>query len=289
MKKKTNENTSERKAVMRHATDTEEPSNENFVGRLNLQRIDENESIVTKRMEQCETNRFDFKPINNITKKKELQKSNTPNFRIVLKRLTVEDLMEAGIIMKKKINENTSDCKALISHAFDTNETSNDMNSIEIRKQPIRVCAKRQKLDQVLATEKLIAKKETNTKIRKLYKAPKPKKNALMPSYHKYELVWGYVKGYPSWPAVIEDVLPNGKYRLHFFGDYTKFDMARKNLTHFFEGFNLFSCNFGNLKLRKAVEEAKIFLLGGHNDMKDCFICSFLEFKTDYFNRLNID
>lgn len=97
MKKKTNENTSERKAVMRHATDTKEPSNENFVGRLNLQRIDENESIVTKRMEQCETNRFDFKPINNITKKKELQKSNTPNFRIVLKRLTVEDLMEAGI------------------------------------------------------------------------------------------------------------------------------------------------------------------------------------------------
>lgn len=99
-----------------------------------------------------------------------------------------------------------------------------------------------------------------------------------MPTFHVYELVWAYVKGYPSWPCVIESITEKGKFLVHFFGDYTKAEVTRKYITHFFEGFNQFGNNFGNQKLRKAVEEAKICLLGSKSS-NECLICKMLDFK----------
>lgn len=107
--------------------------------------------------------------------------------------------------------------------------------------------------------------------------------NVLMPSLHKYELVWAYIRGFPSWPGVIEDILPNGKFRIHFFGDYSRSDVNRKFITHFFEGFNQFSHNFGNLKLKKAVEESRIFLFDQHKT-SDCYVSQMLELKACYIS-----
>lgn len=78
-----------------------------------------------------------------------------------------------------------------------------------------------------------------------------------MPALHKYELVWTYIKGYSSWPGVIEDISSNGKFIIHFFSGYTRAEVTRKYVTNYFEGFEQFACNFGNMKLRKAIEEAK--------------------------------
>lgn len=102
--------------------------------------------------------------------------------------------------------------------------------------------------------------------------------NTLMPAFHKYELVWAYIRGFATWPGVIEEILSNGKYRIHFFGDYTRSDVTRKNITHFFEGFNQFAQNFGNVKLMKAVEEAKIFLFDS-NKPNVCYVCYMLALK----------
>lgn len=75
------------------------------------------------------------------------------------------------------------------------------------------------------------------------------KTNALMPSLHLHQLIWAYIRGFPFWPGVIEKLLPNGKYRIHFFGDYSHADVTRRCILNFFEGFSQFECNFGNIKL----------------------------------------
>lgn len=106
---------------------------------------------------------------------------------------------------------------------------------------------------------------------------PKPT-NALMPAIHLNELVWAYVRGSPYWPGVVEEMLPNGKYSIHFFGDYTKFPVSRHNIITYFDGFNQFSCNFGNMKLHKAVEEAKIFLFDAFNPQQ-CYVCKMTALK----------
>lgn len=113
------------------------------------------------------------------------------------------------------------------------------------------------------------------------------KVNALMPTFHVFELVWAYVKGYPTWPCVIERITAKGKFAVHFFGDYTKAEVSRHNITHFMEGFNQFGHDFGNIKLKKAVEEAKIFLLGGqHTD--ECFVCKMIALKRDMISKNGI-
>lgn len=72
--------------------------------------------------------------------------------------------------------------------------------------------------------------------------------NALMPTIHTNELVWAYIRGYPSWPGVVEEILENGRYKIHFFGDYTHATVTRRCIMNYFEGFQQFSSNFGNIK-----------------------------------------
>lgn len=127
-------------------------------------------------------------------------------------------------------------------------------------------------------TEENTMSRSSKPKLTVRRKMPKIPTNALLPSLHRFELVWAYLKGFPSWPGVIEEITPKGKYRIHFFGDYTRADVTRRCIINFFEGFNQFTCNFGNIKLKKAVEEATYFLLG-NSHVKECFICHMMEQK----------
>lgn len=108
----------------------------------------------------------------------------------------------------------------------------------------------------------------------------------LMPVVHQNELVWSYVRGNPFWPGVVEHILPNGKFVIHFFGDYSRSSVTRRCFIDYFEGFSQFSCNFGNLKLRKAVEEAKYFLLGNY-DRSNCYVCKVLSTRRTYHTEKN--
>lgn len=120
--------------------------------------------------------------------------------------------------------------------------------------------------------------KQTSQQIKKRMKKVS---RQLMPVIHQNELVWSYVRGNPYWPGVVEHLLPNGKYIIHFFGDYTRSTVSGRCIIDYFEGFNQFSCNFGNLKLRKAVEEAKYFLFGDY-DRSNCYVCKVLSSRRTY-------
>lgn len=107
----------------------------------------------------------------------------------------------------------------------------------------------------------------------------KIQKNMLMPSFHPFELVWAYIRGFPTWPGVIEEISVKGNFIVHFFGDYSTAEVPRKNIIHYFEGFSQFAENYGNIKLRKAVEEAKIFLMETNDKNNECFVCKVLNTK----------
>lgn len=147
---------------------------------------------------------------------------------------------------------------------------------------------KRKRIEENIANRTLIITERPKlmSMKRRVKKMPKTQPNALMPTLHEYELVWAYIKGYPSWPGVIEEFMPNGKYRIHFFGDYTRAEVPRRCIINYFEGFNQFACNFGNIKLRKAVEEANFFLFG-NDDASECYVCKVLEYKSARFFNSN--
>lgn len=102
---------------------------------------------------------------------------------------------------------------------------------------------------------------------------------AIMPSFYVNDLVWEYVRGYPSWPGVIEKITPKGKYVIHFLGDYSRSEIGRNAITNFFEGFNTYMTDFGNVKLKKAVNDARIFLLSGTLTVDKCMVCMIPELK----------
>lgn len=102
---------------------------------------------------------------------------------------------------------------------------------------------------------------------------------SLMPSLRQYEIVWAKVRGFCFWPGIIEEETPKGKYKIHFFGDYTTSEVTRNKIIHFLEGFNSYSTDSTiNKKLVKAVEECKIFLFD-KNVNGLCFICRMIELK----------
>lgn len=101
----------------------------------------------------------------------------------------------------------------------------------------------------------------------------------LQPAYEKFEMVWAHIRGFPLWPGIIETELPNGKYTIHFFGDYTKSDVTKIKIMHFFEGFRLYSnLNSAGPKLYKTVKETQIFLFEKER-AQYCFICKMMEMK----------
>lgn len=169
-----------------------------------------------------------------------------------------------------------------------TNEiasTQRELNQLdEIDESKAKQLAKRYRKDKTndIPSSK-VQQQRTNRQIKGMAKAnwAKFKSNALMPALHQHQLVWAHIKGFPFWPGVLEQILPNGKFRIHFFGDYSRSDVTRRCILEYFEGFNQFECNFGNIRLKKAVEEAKYFLFGNNNS-KECYVCKILECKTMY-------
>lgn len=98
------------------------------------------------------------------------------------------------------------------------------------------------------------------------------------PQFYKFELVWAYVKGYPYWPGVIEEETARGQFVVHFFGDYTRSNVSRNSVRHFFEGFEEYSSHDTNKKLPKAIQEARIMLLG-NDDVDECLVCKIEKVK----------
>lgn len=107
---------------------------------------------------------------------------------------------------------------------------------------------------------------------------------AIMPSLYAYEVIWAKIRGYPWWPGVIEHETLKGKYVVHFFGDYTKFDIGRNNIIHVLEGFNQFAKSpEPSTKLKKAVKECQLFLFQD-NRPQSCLICDMLKIKMSLKN-----
>lgn len=102
----------------------------------------------------------------------------------------------------------------------------------------------------------------------------------LQPALRAFEFIWAQVRGYAVWPGIIEEVLPNGKYRVHFFGDYTRCDMTRAKIMHAMEGFS----KYATMKkptglLIKTVNETKFSILD--TNRVSCPICDMLQAKDD--------
>lgn len=102
------------------------------------------------------------------------------------------------------------------------------------------------------------------------------------PALRQLEMVWAYVRGSPYWPGIIEAELPDGKYKIHFFGDYTTCNVNKSKIKHFLEGFN----DYSKMKkptnlLIKAVEESKIFLFEAQKPHR-CYICQMLDLRKTY-------
>lgn len=101
-----------------------------------------------------------------------------------------------------------------------------------------------------------------------------------LPTLNINEFVWAYVRGYAYWPGVIESVNSKGKHVIHFFGDYSRAEVGRNRIVHFFEGFEQYSGHNGNHKLEKAIKEARIFLVS-ERTFNDCKVCALLTMKAD--------
>lgn len=98
---------------------------------------------------------------------------------------------------------------------------------------------------------------------------------SLPPALRQYELVWAKVKGYSLWPGIIEAETPKGRYRIHFFGDYSSCDVSKNKIVHMMEGFNTFlTVDIHNPKLNKAINEAKFFVF--NEKWTSCPICDML-------------
>lgn len=104
------------------------------------------------------------------------------------------------------------------------------------------------------------------------------------PQFHIFELVWAHVKGFPYWPGVIEKVTPRGQFTIHFFGDYTRSNVGRNAVCHFYEGFEQYASHDGNKKLPRAIREARIMLLGDE-DVNECLVCRIEKIKMQVLNQ----
>lgn len=103
----------------------------------------------------------------------------------------------------------------------------------------------------------------------------------LKPALEKYEIVWAHIRGYALWPGIIEELCANGKYKIHFFGDYSISYVTKYKIVHYMEGFSSYS-NYTktNLLLHKAVRETQIFLFE-REIPKCCYICKVLDMRRN--------
>lgn len=206
--------------------------------------------------------------------------SNIRTLKIVLNRNEVKNYMESLDNRRKKTPAMTMRTRsATLERATELTKRKRETDVIDVNPKPKR--ALKDSKSKCPPEQQIAIPSASKQIYRRVAKMPQVPKNALMPILYKNELVWAYIKGYPSWPGVIEEVTANGKFMIHFFGDYSRAQVTRRYIMNFFEGFNQFSSNFGNVKLRKAVEEAKFFLFD-NGEVNECYVCKMLAFKRQF-------
>lgn len=93
-------------------------------------------------------------------------------------------------------------------------------------------------------------------------------------------MVWAHVKGFKNWPGIIEEETPKGKYKIHFFGDYTTSEVGANKIMHLMEGFkNYASMEKPTPLLIKAITEAQMFILD--KNVTECPICKMMKIKNN--------
>lgn len=101
----------------------------------------------------------------------------------------------------------------------------------------------------------------------------------LRPAFQKYEMVWAHVRGYRNWPGIIEEETPKGKYKIHFFGDYSTSDVGKNQIMHLLGGFKDYAvADKPTQLLYKAISEAQLFIL--EQNRKTCPICELFKLKA---------
>lgn len=108
----------------------------------------------------------------------------------------------------------------------------------------------------------------------------------LKPLLQKFEMVWAHVKGFKNWPGIIEEETSNGRYRIHFFGDYSTSTVTKNKIMHVLEGFrNYESVEKPTLLLIKAITEAQMFVLD--QSLTECPICKMEKIKDILMKKQN--
>lgn len=131
---------------------------------------------------------------------------------------------------------------------------------------------------QIVKTQRI--KEQNRSMVRRKYtKKTVARFISLRPALIKYEMVWAHVKGYANWPGIIEEQTPKGKYRIHFFGDYSTSDVTKNKIMHLLEGFNLYeTLEKPNRLLEKALREAQMFV--HDSNRTECPICRMIVIKA---------
>lgn len=102
---------------------------------------------------------------------------------------------------------------------------------------------------------------------------------SLKPALQQFEMVWAHIKGFSNWPGIIEEETPKGRYRIHFFGDYTRSDVTKNKIMHLLEGFNFYATMKKPTSLLcKAIAEAQLFILD--QNRRECPICKMIKIKS---------
>lgn len=84
-------------------------------------------------------------------------------------------------------------------------------------------------------------------------------------------MVWAHVRG---------EETKTGRYRIHFFGDYSTSEVTKGKIMHLLEGFDKFTTMVKpSILLCKAIEEAKYFIFD--KVRSSCPICKMLKSKSN--------
>lgn len=191
--------------------------------------------------------------------------------------LQQQDLVvgESDIRVARKATGTSSDTKT-IQRQPDRITRSNTtiINNDNIRQ-------KRKSLDILMSTAKKI---RFESPILLSARKKKPKKLtssilSLRPSFRPFEFIWAHIRGFSNWPGIIESETPKGRYRIHFFGDYTHAEVTKGKIMHMIEGFNQFATmTTATYLLKKAIGEAQYFT--SDNNRNSCPICDMLVLKS---------
>lgn len=101
----------------------------------------------------------------------------------------------------------------------------------------------------------------------------------LLTSLRPFEMVWARIREYVNWPGIIERQTEDGKFLIHFFGDYSVAKVPQTKIMHLMEGFIIYSkASKPSLLLIKAIKEGQMFILD--TPRVECPIYKMLEIKA---------